>query len=186
VGKYRCIICGAEINEINFGFNSVAFTEKNSQDHIIKCPFCGVGSEFLSKSEDVIRMGKNFLDEKTIKILDHAVKLEIFNGQFYKRAYKMAKQSDIKELFKALGNVEMMHAKIHFNIGGFEKMPTLVNVNYDKYDSDNALLELANAKEEHAVKFYEKYINEINNKDIVRIFGALCNVEKEHISLTSR
>jgi rubrerythrin/DNA-directed RNA polymerase subunit RPC12/RpoP len=186
VEKYKCIVCGAEINEKNFSLNGDAFDENNSKNKIIECPFCGVGLEFLSKGEEILKMDSKILDEKTLKILDHAVKLEIFNGDFYSKAAKIAKENSTKEMFKALSNIEMMHAKIHLRIGGFKEMPTLVNMNYDKYDNDNALLALANKREEHAVKFYEKYRNEINDKVIIRIFEALSNVEKEHILLTIR
>ncbi len=77
-----------------------------------------------------------------------------------------------------------MHAKIHFKIGGFKRMPILTDISYDKYKDDKALLNLASVKEKHAVRFYEKYKHEIKNEDIVRIFEALCNVERQHIILT--
>ena len=39
-----------------------------------------------------------------------------------------------------------------------QKMLYLINYrNYDRYDSDDALLDLAKQKEEHAVSYYEKY-----------------------------
>lgn len=178
------MICGAIINENNFGVNSVVFNEKNKIDNIINCPFCGVGQEFLSKDMEVLSVDSKSLDESTLNILDHAVKLEIFNGNFYRKAAKKAKSKKTKELFTALSTVEMMHAKIHFKIGGFKNMPILADVCYDKYKDDKALLVLANIKEKHAVSFYEKYKNKIKDEVIIRIFEAVCNVERQHIILT--
>ncbi len=178
------MICGAVINEKNFGVNSIMFNEKNMSEHIINCPFCGVGQEFLSECMEVLSTDSKLLNENTLKILDHAVKLEIFNGDFYIKAAKKAENKKTKELFVALSIVEMTHAKIHFKIGGFKKMPILTNVSYDKYKDDKALLDLANTKEKHAVSFYEKYKNEIKNEVIIRVFEAVCNVERQHIILT--
>ncbi len=93
--SYRCMICGAEINEKNFGVNSVTFNQKNRSDYIINCPFCGVGQEFISHGKEMLSVEFKLLDENTIKILDHAVKLEIFNGDFYRKA---AKKQKIKKL----------------------------------------------------------------------------------------
>lgn len=182
--SYRCMICGAEINEKNFAVNSIMFNKKNISEHIINCPFCGVSGEFLSEDMEVLSVDTKLLDENTLKILDHAVKLEIFNGDFYQKAAKKAENKKTKELFTALSTVEMMHAKIHFKIGGFKKMPILTDISYDKYEDDSALLALANKKEKHAVSFYEKYKDEIKNEVIIRIFQAVCDVEKQHIILT--
>jgi len=178
------MICGAIINEKNFGVNSIVFNEKNKIDNIINCPFCGVGQDFLSESMEVLSTDSKLLDENTLKILDHAVKLEIFNGDFYIKAAKKADNKKTKELFMALSTVEMIHAKIHSKIGGFNNMPILTDVTYDKYKDDKALLDLANTKEKHAVSFYEKYKTEVEDKVIIKIFEAVCDVERQHIILT--
>jgi rubrerythrin len=174
-----------EINEKNYNFNESAFTNKNSIDNIIYCPFCGVGKKYLSEDDEIIMVESNLLNEDALKIIDHAVKLELFNGDFYNTAAKMAKSVEVKKTFEALAKIEIFHSRIHQKLGGFVEAPNLNKVNYDKYDSDSALLELAKQKEEHAVGYYEKYKNEINNNNLFEVFEALADVEKEHIILVN-
>lgn len=182
--KYICTICGAEINENNIHFNEAALNIKD--DALVKCPFCGVGIEFLSDKRSDIKKVNEELDEATLKVLDHALKLEIFNSNFYRRAAEAAKLEENKTLFLALSNIEMGHAKVHYKLGKFKEMPKLVNVSYDKYNTDKALLQLARQKEEHAVRFYNSNKEKVTNKEIAKIFEALCNVEEEHIYLTTK
>lgn len=182
----KCEVCGMLINEKNYDFNESAFLIKNSIYNIIYCPFCGVCEVYLSKEDKIIKVDSEKLDEKILKILDHAVKLELFNGDFYEIAATMAKNPETKKVFEALSRIEKFHAKIHQRLGGFNKMPSLNKVSYSKYDSDDALLILAKQKEEHAVAFYEMYKNEIDDKNLARIFNALIKVEEDHIILTKK
>ena len=179
----KCKICGVEINEKNYNFNELAFNNKNSINNIIYCPFCGVSERYLSEDDEIITVESNLLNENALKILDHAVKLELFNGDFYNTAARMSKSDEVKKIFEALAKIEIFHSKIHKRLGGFTKAPNLNKVNYDKYNSDKALLELAKQKEEHAVGYYEKYKNEVNDNKLFEIFEALADVEKEHIIL---
>lgn len=179
----KCKICGMEINEKNYNFNELAFSNKNSIDNIIYCPFCGAGKKYLSENNEVIQVDSDLLNENSLKILDHAVKLELFNGDFYSTAANMAKSDDLKGLFETLARIEKFHSKLHKKLGGFTKTPDLNKVNYDRCSSDSDLLELAKQKEEHAVSYYERHKNEVNDKNLFEIFEALADVEKEHIIL---
>ncbi|EHJ02416.1 hypothetical protein CDLVIII_5953 [Clostridium sp. DL-VIII] len=179
----KCKICGMDINERNYNYNESAFLNKNSKDNIIYCPFCGVGHEYLSDENEIINLESSVLDEKTLKILDHAVKLELFNGDFYNTAANMAKDVEVKRVFEALAKIEIFHSRIHQRLGGFKEAPNLSKVSYDRYDTDRALLELAKLKEEHAVSYYERYKYEVSNEKLFKIFEALAGVEKEHIVL---
>lgn len=179
----KCKICGMEINEKNYNFNEAAFTNKNSIDNIIYCPFCGVSKKYLGENDEVIQIDSNLLNEDTLKILDHAVKLELFNGDFYNIAARMSKSDGVRKTFEALARIEIIHSKVHQKLGGFTNAPNLSKISYDKYNSDIALLGLAKQKEEHAVSYYEKYKNEVNNMNLIEIFEALADVEKEHIIL---
>ncbi len=182
----KCQICGMNINEKNYDFNEFALLQKNSIDHIIYCPFCGVSSVYLSENNEIITIDSTTLDEDTLKILDHAVKLEMFNGDFYSKASKMAKDEGISKLFESLSKIEIFHAKVHMRLAGLTKNVKLSAINYDKYDSDNALLELAMQKEEHAVSYYERYKNKIQDVNLIRVFEALIEVEKDHINLIEK
>lgn len=178
-----CLLCGMEVNDKNYDFNKDAFLNKNTLGSIYYCPFCGADKKYMNEKYD---LNKKLWNENTFKILDHAVKLELFNGDFYKQASVMAEAEEIKKRFEALGRIEMFHAKIHKKLGDFKEMPVLSKVSYSKYDSDEALLELARKKEEHAVAYYEKYKKDLKDKNLVKIFEALADVEKGHIILTSK
>lgn len=178
-----CSVCGMDVNDKNYDFNAASFLEKNTLEKINFCPFCGVGIEYMEESYN---LNKGIWDENTYKILDHAVKLELFNGEFYHQASNMAQREDIKKMFEALSRIEFFHAKVHQKLGNFKELPSLNKVSYSKYNNDAALLELAQKKEEHAVAYYEKYKKEVKDKSVVKIFEALADVEKKHIVLTSK
>lgn len=178
-----CSVCGMEINDKNYELNKYAFLYKNTLEDIHYCPFCGANKKYM---EQEYNLSRELWDENTYIIIDHAVKLELFNGDFYSQAAVMAKDDEVKKIFEALSRIENFHAKIHKKLGDFKDMPILSKVSYSKYDSDEALLDLAQKKEEHAVAYYQKYKNEIKDEKLVKIFEALTEVEKEHIILTSK
>lgn len=181
--KLKCMICGMEINENNYGFNSAAFNNKNSEENIIYCPFCGVTNEYLSLSEGKYNLDNIELVQKEITILDHAAKLEVFNGDYYKKAISLSKDEKIKKIFEALSRIEFMHAKIHSKLAGLDKLPVLSEIDYTKYNDDVTLLSEAKKREIHAVEYYSKYYNEVDNDLVKNIFKALNSVEREHIIL---
>ncbi|MDF2880841.1 MAG: metal-iron-binding protein [Clostridiaceae bacterium] len=178
-----CEICGMEINLNNYDFNKNALLQNNSQHIVLSCPFCGVSNKYLKVHGFNMVKALNS-DDTASNILDKAVKLEIFNGDFYKKASILAKDQKIKSLFEQLSRIEYMHSRIHMKLGGFKITPVLKEMNYEKYNSDALLMEMASKRELHAVEFYSRYINKINDVNIQYVFNALLNVEKEHIILT--
>lgn len=180
----KCPVCGKYVNANNYNFNSEAFIDKNKEDSIVYCPFCGASSIFFSTSGEVYNINSQELDKNTLKIIDHAVKLEIFNGDFYLKASEMCKSDKLKEMFKSLSSIEYEHSRIHMRLGGFKETPVLINMNYSSYNTDEKLLKAASMREEHAVNYYEKYSKKINNKVLSKIFKILRDVEKIHIQLT--
>ncbi|GKX29852.1 hypothetical protein SH1V18_23320 [Vallitalea longa] len=181
--KMRCLICGMIINEKNYDRNSSSFIDKNTDNKIIRCPFCGVTEEYLSDDESYIDLDKRDLDDKTRKILDIGMKLEMFNSEFYAEASKQTNNMELKKMFQDLSNVEMMHARVHKNFGGFEQLPILRKMDYTKHNTDELLFIEANKREKHAVEFYERYYNQVPEA-YKNIFRALADVEKEHITIT--
>lgn len=182
--KMTCSVCGMKVNEKNCNFNKEAFINLNSEEKMMHCPFCGAAIEYLIEDGEKIKYDRNKLDQNNLKIIDHAVKLEVFNGDFYKKASSMAKDENIKSMFKDLSAIEYMHARIHMGIAGIKEIPILKEMDYSRYDTDEALLDAACQREKHAVEYYKKYKKEINEKNIIKIFDILSRVEKEHIELT--
>ena len=114
-----CMVCGMQINDNNYNLNSQAFLENNSPEVIKYCPFCGAKQTYLSDENKTYIVNHENLDENILKIIDHAMKLEIFNGDYYKNAALIAQNQEIKQMFSAISNIEYMHSRIHKNLGGF-------------------------------------------------------------------
>ena len=114
------------------------------------------------------------------------MKLEVFNGEFYEEASKLAKCENNKKMFKDLSNIEFMHAKVHKRLGGFKKLPKLRKPDYKRLESDEVLLEEANKLEKHAIHFYDKYSKEVDSSIVKEVFNALSEVEKQHIIITEK
>lgn len=186
--NYICNICGMIINDKNYEFNKEAFLYGNSIENIKYCPFCGADNTYIKEinkgEEEKVNLTAEELDEATSTILDHAMKLEVFNGDFYKKASILAKNERIKMMFEALSNIEFMHARIHKALGGFKELPTLREMDYSKYGEDSILMNLANKREKHAVEYYSKYSQDVCSPKIMEIFNVLSDVEKDHIHLT--
>lgn len=182
-----CKVCGMIINEKNYKLNEKSVPEENSTEHYKYCPFCGAGREYFSDNKsDIYAVDSNNIDEATKKILRNAVLLETFNGDFYKVAAEKAVNPEIKEMFKGLSNIEYIHAKVHKRLSGIEELPALREINYDKYDTDEKLLKASEEREKHAVEYYIKYSDKVNNETIKRVFEAFIKVEKDHIDLAHK
>lgn len=184
--KLKCMICGMEINANNYNYNSDAFNNKNTDENIIFCPFCGVDSEYLSFADEKYNLNQIKLNQNEITIIDHAAKLEVFNGDYYKKAFNLAKDDKVKKMFEALSRIEFMHARIHSKLAGLNKLPVLSEIDYTKYREDSVLLSEARKRENHAVEYYTRYYSNINNGLVKNIFEALSSVEKEHIILIEK
>lgn len=181
-----CLICGMKVTSRSFDFNKYSFIEKNTEQEIINCPFCGVSKVYLDNQKNVYNVEKSLLDKQTIKILDNAMKLEVFNGEFYEEASKLAKSESLKKMFKDLSNIEFMHAKVHKRLGGFSELPKLHKPDYTRHNTDKLLLEEANKREEHAVLFYMRNMSKVSSEIVKKVFKALSEVEKQHIDLTNK
>jgi rubrerythrin len=184
--KLLCCICGMEINNKNMNVNSAAFMGANNEETIEFCPFCGATKQYLVEEWNSLEFyKKEELDSSTLRILDHAVKLELFNSDFYRKAAVLAEDIRIKDMFKDLARIEYIHAKIHLKLGGFTEVPKLADINYDRYDNDTSLVEQAKLRERHAVDYYRKHMNSASSEYIRKILKVLEAVEKEHITLLS-
>lgn len=186
MNNLKCIVCGMDVNEKNYSVNKYAFLNENNKLDIKYCPFCGASNIYLTNDEDVFEVNNLKLDEETFKVLDHASKLEVFNHDFYIEASKLSQNEKVKQAFKDLAQIELMHARIHMKFAGIKEMPRLTKLDYSHLkDKDEELLAVAEKREEHAVKFYEKYLPAIKLEVIRKTFKVLSAVEQEHITLTN-
>jgi rubrerythrin len=175
-----------EINNKNLNVNRAAFIGGNNEETVEFCPFCGATKQYLVEEGDNLEFYKSEeLDSSTLRILDHAVKLELFNSDFYRKAAVLAEEIRIKDMFKDLARIEYIHAKIHLRLGGFTEVPKLAEISYDRYENDTSLVEQAKLREVHAVDYYRKYMNSVCNEYVRKILKVLEAVEKEHITLLS-
>lgn len=182
--KLVCCICGMEINKNNMNTNEAAFLGKNIEGYIEFCPFCGAKNKYLLEENfDGIKIEIGKLDEDVLKILDHAVKLELFNSDFYKKASRLAESTRLKVMFEHLARIEYVHARIHSKLCKLDEMPILKDISYDRYTEDKMLLEQARLREKHAIEYYDKYTKSIENDAVREIIEVLREVEKEHIVL---
>jgi rubrerythrin len=184
--RLLCCICGIEINSKNMNVNGAAFMDANNEEAIKYCPFCGATKQYLLEECDNHEFYKcDDLDSSTLRILDHAVKLELFNADFYRKAALLAVDIGIKEMFSDLARIEYIHAKVHLRLGGFTEVPKLADISYDRYDNDTSLLDQARLREKHAIDYYRKNMNSVCSEDIKRVLKMLEAVEKSHITLLS-
>lgn len=180
----KCLICGMDININNFNINSKGLLENNESESIKYCPFCGVTAKYIKiDCEEILEAPVQCLDHSTLVILDHAMKLEIFNSDFYKSASVLARSIEVKETFVALSKIERMHAIVHMKLGGFKELPKLINIDYSKHKTDKSLMNLAENREIHATHFYEKKLKKIVDPNVKEVFTALSEVERDHIKI---
>lgn len=158
MGGIKCLICSMNINPKSYNLNSYSFLEKNEERRIINCPFCGVSRIYLDSENDIYVVDDRGLDKDSLKVLDHAMKLEVFNGEFYEEASRLADDEDLKQTFNDLSKIEFTHARIHKRLGGFERLPKLHRPDYTRHNTDDLLLIEASHREEHAILFYKKIV----------------------------
>ncbi|WP_051531587.1 ferritin family protein [Clostridiisalibacter paucivorans] len=182
----KCMLCNMKINKNNYNINKMSFLHQNNLDDSMFCPFCGAPSEYIAGPSDNLDIWNMQLDNNTLDILDKAMKLEMFNYEFYREAEKLAQSQNLIYMFNALGNIEFMHAKIHKRLFGHKDLPILHKPNYEKYDSDEKLLKQAWLREEHAIKFYKRYYDNLCNDKLRDIFNVLIGVEQQHMVLTNK
>lgn len=182
----KCLICGMKVSAESYNINKHSFIDGNTDGNIVYCPFCGVGKLYLDCENEVYRINSNNLDANESKVFDMAMKLEVFNGEFYDEASRLAKSDKVKNIFKDLSKIEFMHARIHQRLGGFNSLPKLHKPDYTRHDTDEKLVEEANKREKHAITFYTKYSDKVSNDLVKEIFGALAEVEREHMIITEK
>jgi rubrerythrin len=169
VKVFRCRICGDPY------IGSEAPTQ---------CPFCGAPQEFFVKADNWNPDEFNVtLSDISRKNLEAALQLELDNAAFYDCAKNAAeKAGDDYSLakFKALMKVEREHASA---ISKFLKIsrPELEKQTCNANSKVNT--KEGWEREDRAIKSYEKFKNEATESRLKEFFGALVEIETDHLDL---
>ncbi|MBW3015429.1 ferritin-like domain-containing protein [Candidatus Woesearchaeota archaeon] len=168
VKLFRCKICG----------DPYIGAEKPT-----RCPHCGAYEKFLVEANEYNETFDVELNEKDKANAEKALELEIGNAEFYFCASRKAEDEEIKNLFKALAKVEAEHASI------WKKILKLEKVDISKESDECSTLNKENLQESHdredrAIKFYSQAAQESENDRVRQIFGAIVQVEQDHLKLS--
>ena len=169
VKVYRCRICG----------DPYIGSEAPKQ-----CPFCGAPQRFFVEADDWNPDEFNIdLSEISKKNLEAALQLELDNAAFYDCAKNKADEADDHyglAKFKALMKVEREHASA---------ISKFLNISRPELEKQacNATSK-ANSKEgwereDRAIKSYAKFRDEATEPRLKEFFGALVEIETDHLDL---
>jgi rubrerythrin len=164
MNTYVCNICG----EVYIGETSLS-----------TCPFCGAHNQFLYARDwkDKSDVG---LTEKSRANLEQALELEISNTGFYRCCYETLSNQEVGLVFKGLFKVEREHASIFRKILRPEKDPQVsVHCEDDIMKCVNESYE----REQKAINFYAQALHDATEPRVREVFGAIMNVEKDHLAL---
>jgi len=149
-----------------------------------QCPFCGANERFFVEAQDWNSDEFNVnLSETSKENLEAALQLELDNAAFYDCAKNAAtKAGDEYSIakFKALMKVEREHASA---ISKFLKIsrPELEK----KMCDTNAKVNTKEGfeREDRAIKSYAKFRDEATEPRLKEFFGALVEIETDHLDL---
>ncbi|MFA5141884.1 MAG: ferritin family protein [Candidatus Woesearchaeota archaeon] len=167
VNVFRCRICG----EAYIGEHAPT-----------RCPFCGSYEKLIIDNKDYKDTFDIKISKKELELVKKALDFEISNASFYQCAKDKADTEEAKGMFKILSKVEAEHASI------WKKILKLEKIDIPKYDacSDKfkGNLQESHERETHAIEFYGKAARECEHPRLRQIFGALVQVETDHLYLS--
>jgi rubrerythrin len=150
----------------------------------MQCPFCGAQKKyFISADEWNINEFSITLSEISKKNLKAALQLELDNAGFYDCAKKAAEEANDQysfAKFKALMKVEREHASA---ISKFLKIsrPELEKQTCNSNSKANS--KEGFEREDRAIKAYSKFRDEATESRLKEFFGALVEIETDHLDL---
>ena len=152
-----------------------------------QCPFCGAAERFFVEAQDWNPDEFNVdLSEVSKKNLEAALQLELDNAGFYdcakNSAQKVGDEYGIAK-FKALMKVEREHASA---ISKFLKIsrPELEKKMCDANAKANT--KEGWQREDRAIKKYAKFRDEATEPRLKEFFGALVEIETDHLELHAK
>lgn len=146
------------------------------------CPFCGVENKHLRLASSWEDKNKVELTEISRKNLEDALRLELSNASFYECASKKIKNAEIAKMFKGLFKVEREHASIFKKI---LKPEVVLEIKEECSDDPLKTVEESYAREDRAIKFYAKALEEATEERVKEVIEAIMNTEKDHLKLDS-
>ncbi|MEE9116058.1 MAG: ferritin [Thermoplasmata archaeon] len=169
VRVFRCRICGDPYI---------------GTDAPTRCPFCGAVTEYFVMAEDWNPNEFNVeLSDVARSDLEAALKLELDNTAFYSCAMDAAKEAGDEyglAKFKALKKVENEHASSICKFLKIDK-PSLESVPCSSEFKANS--QEGWEREDRAIKAYTKFRDEITEERLKEFFGALVEIENDHLDL---
>ncbi len=152
-----------------------------------QCPFCGANERFFVDAHDWNPNEFNVeLSEVSKKNLEAALQLELDNASFYDCAKNMADKADDHygiAKFKALMKVEREHAS------AISKFLKISQPELEKKACDaNAKVNTKEGweREDRAIKAYAKFKDEATEPRLKESFGALVEIETDHLDLHAK
>jgi rubrerythrin len=152
-----------------------------------RCPFCGAQQRYFVEAADWDPEEFNVaLNDRARKNLQAALQLEVDNAAFYDCAKNAAKKAGDEyglAKFKALMKVELEHASA---ITKFLKI-TLPELEKPACDADaQANTKEGWERENRAIKVYAKFRDEASESRLKEFFGALVEIETDHLDLHAK
>lgn len=164
---FRCMVCGDPYL---------------GEDKPTNCPFCGAPSRYLVLAADYKEPVIENLSDISKENLDKALELEIDNSQFYRCSSNRSPDLFLAPMFKALSKIEAEHA---FTIAKALKITKpVIDQKNNCLNSDGENLKDAHKREERAIRFYSKALEEAKEPRVKEIFTALIEIEKDHLKLS--
>jgi rubrerythrin/rubredoxin len=167
VKVFRCVICG----------DPYIGTEPPT-----RCPFCGAYQKFMISLEEWGDANDVDLTPVSRKNLEKSLEIEISNAEFYMCVSQVSKNENIRGMFKALSRVEAEHAVVDSKI--LKAAKPQIELKRDLCsDDDKASIEESLMRERRAVSLYTQFLAEAVEPRVKEVFGALIEVESDHIAL---
>jgi len=166
---YRCRICGDPYI---------------GSEAPMQCPFCGAPQRFFVEAQDWNPDEFNVtLSEASKKNLEAALQLELDNAAFYDCAKNAAEKAGghySLAKFKALMKVEREHASaiskfLKISRPELEKQACNANAKANTREGFE--------REDRAIKAYAKFRDEATEPRLKEFFGALVEIETDHLDL---
>lgn len=149
----------------------------------VNCAFCGAKKKYFKEAKDAQVNFDLKLNDKDLANAKHALEVEVSNAAFYFCAAGKTDNPEGKLLFKALGKVEAEHASIWKKILKLDKLPQATD---GCHVPNRENLEASHERETRAIGFYSQAGAESADPRLKQIFGALVEVETDHLKLSEQ